>query len=167
MNLVFSKQKRGSSVCDIDSNLLALSCEESFLSWDMFKQNGLSNQTDSPAPVSCAHEEERVSWTCRWIGLSGYHKTLVWSWLVAELAKVAALSGDRVTAEKYLMFLESCALRDGTVAEIYEPQRPNKMFQTLFYKSEWPFSRWCAKTIEAIEVYRKLYPISRDIPYES
>ena len=83
-------------------------------------------------------------------GLSHYHDSIYWSWLMGLSAKVAYLSGDRIRGDIILMQLQDMAIRDGNVQEIYRDEFPLQPYNNLVYKSERPFSWGIGMTLDAI-----------------
>lgn len=76
----------------------------------------------------------------RAVGLGHYHDRLAWSWLIGLQGSAALAMGDRQEAERLRRFLSELLKRDGVVGEIYEPRRRYRLFRSLFYRSEAPFS---------------------------
>ncbi len=92
---------------------------------------------------------DQVSWTTQLVGLKNYHGRMLWSWLMGLSAKVAQQMNDSKMAEDILFFIQQLALRDGHIAEIYDP-KTTLPFRTRLYRSEWPFSWGTAKIIESL-----------------
>ena len=86
----------------------------------------------------------------KWVGISGYHDSLYWSWEMALAAKVARSldPGD----EALLIFdrLENAAKRDHFIGEVYEAGPGLELKRTLLYSSEGPFSWGAAFVIDAL-----------------
>lgn len=96
-------------------------------------------------------------------GLRRYHDKFIWSWLVAESAKVATMFEGREAGMKILMdFYNSALFKNDAIGEIYTigchsidesvtgllgiPTTENR----YFYRSEAPFSWGAGKILEAI-----------------
>lgn len=90
----------------------------------------------------------------KFVGLSGYHDTLYWSWQMALAAKVAGRMGDVADAKAIVGRLESMAARDGAVAEVYAPRPGLPPEKTLLYASEKPFSWGSAFVVDALQALR-------------
>ena len=109
-------------------------------------------------------------------GLGHYHDSIYWSWLMGLSAKLAYRMGDFTTGDRVLSLLESLAIRDGNVSEIYRNEPPFKRFVNFVYRSEAPFSWGIGMTLDAIETqksveWRKGYvegpePSVLDYPFE-
>lgn len=82
--------------------------------------------------------------------LRHYHDDLQWSWLIAMSAKVARAMGDERSARLALQKLERLAVRDASIAEIYDADHDAKPWRSLLYRSEQPFSWGAAVTLEAL-----------------
>lgn len=145
--------REGDTFHDLDSQLIALSIW-GLIQWYNLLQSPLWNQSMPPGGVSVWNHEP-VSWTCRLVGLSSYHKDLRWSWIMGAAAKACILHNQKEKAEEILLTLEQMAQRDATIGEIYDSE--GRLFQNLLYRSERPFSWWCALILEAIESYRQKY----------
>ena len=120
--------------------------------WQRFSAPGFTTYPDYP--------QSWVSWTVRVAGLRHYHDRLVWSWLVALSAKIAAQMADLEEATRILRFLEDLARRDQTICEVYDPDQYYRPFESWMYRSEAPFSWGAALTIEAVRSYWTLHPES-------
>lgn len=151
MGLLFARE--GDEFHDLDSQLMALEIG-GLITWRSLSESPLWQNMLLPGGIS-VWNKQRASWTCRLVGLSGYHKELYWSWIIGEAIRVCILLEKREMAEDFLSTLESMAQRDGTIAEIYDSNW--KPFTTLLYKSEQPFSWGCAKILEALYLYQERY----------
>ncbi len=145
--------REGDAFHDLDSQLIALRIW-GIIEWEYLAQSSLWKESILPGKVSLWNTSP-VSWTCRLVGLSSYHKDLRWSWIMGEAAKACILHNQREKAEKILSTLENIAQRDGTIGEVYDSE--GRLFQNLLYRSERPFSWWCGLVLEAIESYRQKY----------
>lgn len=143
--------REGDAFHDLDSQLIALRIW-GLVQWNHLIESTLWSQPMPPGGVSTWNNQP-VSWTCRLVGLSSYHKGFRWSWVMGEAAKACILHNQREKAEEILHTLEGMALRDGTIGEIYDSE--GRLFQNLLYRSERPFSWWCALILEALESYHQ------------
>lgn len=122
------------------------------------RNNGIPGYCTYPDYPASSH-----SWQIRLAGLSHYHDSLHWSWLMALAAKVAYRLSDERTGDRILAVLAKAAKRDGGIAEIYDskltivpPGEPWPIWSSLGYRSEEHFSWGAACTIEALAVSGRL-----------
>jgi hypothetical protein len=147
------RARESDTFSDLDSQLIALRIWD-IIKWNDLAQSPLWTQSGLPWGVSLSNNQT-ASWTCRFVGLGSYHKELRWSWIIGEAAKVCVLHEQQEKAEEILQAFENIALRDGTIGEIYDSE--GNLFRSLLYRSETPFSWWCARILEAVHTYRQKY----------
>lgn len=79
------------------------------------------------------------------MGLTQYHGSIYWSWLMAFSAKIACQQQDLAECSRLSNLLTHMMQRDGTVYEIYH-SATLWPWSARFYRSESPFS-WGASYI--------------------
>lgn len=92
----------------------------------------------------------QIQWSVKLSGLSHYHDSIYWSWLIGLAAKVAYEVGDHVTGDGILTQMQSMAIRDGGVAEIYRHEPPHERWTSLRYHSEMPFTWGSSLILDAL-----------------
>ncbi len=85
-------------------------------------------------------------------GLSEYHGSLSWSWLMAYSSMVAYKQGDLAEAMRLKSLLETFIRRDQTVFEIYDTSREFRVFNSYLYHSESPFSWGASYVLEMQQI---------------
>lgn len=102
-------------------------------------------------PVDPVYEKSEASFFASFVGLRHYHDGFLWTWLMAEAARISALYGDTEESQRILMQLEKACAALGKVPEILDKDlRPS---ETIFFKSELCFSWGAGKCLEALPNY--------------
>lgn len=153
------KSHRDLNLVSLDGNLLALNedvlstpMNENLALYEAVRAHPIWSVANIPGSASTPdYPREWISWTTKLVGLRHYHDRLLWSWLSGLSAKAALRNGDTAEAARIFNELERLAIRDGAIAEVYEPTSELPPKQTLLYKSEMPFSWGAGCILEALE----------------
>lgn len=153
---LYATTQKKTSFC-LETQLLLLDeklTENPAALWHCLKRHPLWTSSIGPGlPHYPRYEKRDISWTCQAVGLTGYHDNFVWSWLLGFSAKVALRLGDFGEAEKILATLESWAVRDQVLGEVYGRDQ-GELFQGWLFRSERPFSWGAGKVLEALELQK-------------
>jgi glycogen debranching enzyme len=96
-------------------------------------------------PVDPPYRPDQISFLTKAVGLRHYHDGFRWTWLIAEVGRVALLMNDFTVAETCLR--ELLQSRDqGAITEILDLREP-KAVRTWAYRSEAPFSWGAGRTV--------------------
>lgn len=98
-----------------------------------------------------------VGWVEWAFGVRHYHDHTYWSWLMGLSAKVALKMGDIEMGKKILAQIETMAIRDGWVGEIFHEYPPFKLWTAGAYISERPFSWGSGMILDALAEWDRIH----------
>lgn len=133
-----------------------LSKNESSEFWKNLRSSSVWIQDEIPGiPVEPRYDERQISWTTKWVGLRGYHDSLLWPWLSSLAAKICFKMGDEIEGKKILRKLTPIILNEGHIPEVLDPDHYFLPFKTALYTSEGPFSWSSGLMLEALDAQTK------------
>lgn len=119
------------------------------------KRHPIWQQTLIPGrPTYPRYSTDQISWTTKMVGLSGYHDSFHWGWLICESAMIAYLQGDKGECERILEFFAENTENSTFLGEIYKLKGERlEEYQSALYQSENPFTWTAAKCYEILAYY--------------